>query len=71
MKHKCLSCKYEPDWNEPSRSKSYPIRTGKCKYKMNWPQIPWVYVIQKRPLIRYDDDSGLPTVCETWHKKED
>ena len=66
----CLECKYEPDWSEPSGHRDYSCRTGKCKFKMEWPPYPWVYLIQTRPLIRYSDDSGLPTSCKTFEKRE-
>jgi len=71
MVKNCLTCKFEPDWSEPRGSISYPLRSGDCKYEFEWPPIPWIYLIQKRPLIRYEDDSGLPTSCNTWCKKED
>lgn len=65
----CLSCEYEPDWSEPV-GVEYKRQSGKCKYIVNWPSIPWVYLITTRPLIRYSDDSGLPTACKTYKPKE-
>jgi hypothetical protein len=66
----CLTCKYEPDWSEPSGGNKYSRRHGKCKYEMDWPPMPYVYLVQTRPLLRYSDDSGLPTACPTWTKKD-
>ena len=64
----CLTCKYEPDWSEPTGGE-FSRQHGKCKYKMKWPAMPWVYYINIRSLVRYSDNSGLPTSCETWAEK--
>jgi len=67
--YKCLTCKYEPEWSEPS-GREYQIRRGKCKYPMQWPKMPYVYFVQTRPLNRYSDDSGIPTSCACWEPKD-
>ena len=67
---KCLTCKYEPDWSKPFDKNEYQRRYGKCKYKMEWPKMPWICLIQTRPLIRYLDNSGLPSTCPTWEEKD-
>ena len=64
---KCLTCKYEPDWSEPTGE--YQRRVGKCKYKVDWPKMPWVYLIQTRVLERFSDDSGMPGACKVWEPK--
>ena len=69
-KYLCLTCKYEPDWSEPSGGE-YSRRSGECKYKVKWPKRPsWVYAIKEMPLIRYSDNSGLPSACATWEPKK-
>ena len=65
---KCLTCKYQPDWEKPV-GVEYKRQHGKCKYKVEWPLIPYVYVITTRSLVRYDDDSGLPSACATYEKE--
>lgn len=68
----CLTCLYEPDWSEPSGGGKYPRQFGKCKYEVEWPTMPWVYYIGSRTLVRYSDDSGLPSaaICEAWKRKD-
>ena len=64
----CLNCKYEPDWSKWTMGE-YPRCSGKCKYPVELPVLPKVYVIIIHDVLRYKDNSGMPQYCETWKAK--
>lgn len=67
---KCLSCIYEPKWTEPT-GKEYPRRSGECRFQIAAVVLPACATLAIKPLVRYSDDSGLPTKCPAYIKKTD
>ena len=65
----CLTCKYEPDWSDWI-GVDYKRRIGACKYPILIPKLPSVYVITRRKVIRYSDNSGIETMCKVWEPKD-
>lgn len=59
----CLNCKHEPNWGIPSPE---GVRLGDCQWK-GW--FPLSYIIKRRPIARFKDDSGVYINCPVWEEK--
>ncbi len=64
----CLTCKYEPEWGEPTGSE-YPRRHGRCKKEVALPKLPAVCRVLVETITIYSDNSGMPRKCATWEQK--
>lgn len=64
----CLNCKYEPEWSEWS-SGEYSRCSGACKWDGDIPDLPEVYQVTVKHVIRYSDDSGIMRHCKTFEPK--
>jgi len=69
MGAKCLTCKYESEWGEPT-GKEYPRMTGRCQKPMPDIVLPICDTLTRSPITRHTDDSGVPTKCAAWEPKE-
>ena len=61
----CLSCKYEPDWDDPSEN------FGWCKWEKAIPIIYSSGWIRKEGglILKYDDNSTSEENCKAWEAK--
>ena len=74
MKKNCLTCKYEPDWDEWTKGE-YPRQSGACKRK-EWAKelidrLPETYQVTVSHVVRYKDDSGVMNRCPAWEAKNE
>ena len=66
----CLNCKYEPNWSAWTGGK-YSRQHGECKWDVKQlPKLPAIMYVQGKSVVRYSDNSGIPTGCDTWEPKE-
>jgi len=61
----CLNCKYEPLWHDPV-GKEHPRQSGECRWDGVIPAMPKIYRIEKGIIVKYSDNSGVPSNCKTW-----
>ncbi len=67
MEKSCLTCKFEPDWKEPTTIEfSFVVQYGKCKWK---PQVPACVKIEKKVIRKFQDNSGIYKNCAVWEPK--
>jgi len=70
MTHTCLNCKHEPIWSGWTKG-AHPYQSGRCQWDlMQIPPLPRCCHINRQPIMRYKDDSGVMTNCRTWEPKE-
>ena len=71
VKRLCLTCKYEPVWSEWKGEGDYKRCVGDCRFSVfSIPVLPAVYRVEKKSIVRYLDDSGIPAACATYVPKE-
>lgn len=69
MKKNCLTCKYEPEWGDPTKGE-YARVFGTCQWPRVLPTLPSVYRVHAEGITRFlKDDSGIETRCPTWTAK--
>jgi len=68
-KNNCLMCKWEPNWSGWTCGE-YKRCSGKCRYPVKHQTLPATYKIFNDTIVRYTDDSGIPSDCRTWEEKE-
>lgn len=69
--NKCLSCKWEPDWG-PVIGIQWARRIGSCKHPIieEAPStLPAAFKYHVESIVRYADDSGMPSNCNAWEAK--
>ena len=66
----CLNCKWEPEWSA-WKDAGYKRCYGKCRYPVELPRLPQVYVLTVKGITRYGDDSGVCRNCAVWTPKEE
>lgn len=68
---KCLSCKWEPDWG-PEVGIQWIRRAGYCKHPIIEEvknALPASCQHTVLAIVKYSDNSGVPTTCNAWEAK--
>lgn len=63
MNKTCLNCKYEPSWSNLTKGE-FSYRHGSCNWDKKIPPLPGVYLLSRKSVMRFKDDSGVEHNCK-------